>query len=1049
MSGKGYLAHLITLLNTESAGKKLLITEQEREEEAVSRLLQDYALSDALRARTLRFGETLITGMRNQQRNFSLEPWLQEYGLDNQEGLTLMQLAEALLRIPDQASAEQFISDKLQQASWKSHLGQSESLWVNASTFGLDLGADTLSALSSPEGFGAGLKQVVQRLGKPLILSAAKKAMQGLASHFIVGQSIEDALTKAPDSDTSERIQHCCSFDMLGEAAMTDQDALRYHRAYTEAIQALSQYSKQDQTGHSISIKLSALHPRYEPVQADALKIVQERLFDLVELAVEHDIELTLDAEESWRLETQLLLLTSLFKQQKFLPEHRIGIAVQAYQKRARSVLTYLNELARIYRSYIPVRLVKGAYWDTEIKHAQVHGLGDYPVFTRKASTDLNYLVCARELLNRHERLRPQFATHNAHTVASILAMAAEAHSHSLEFQRLYGMGTELYEQLEQPEFAEVGQIRCRTYAPVGSFETVLPYLIRRLLENGANSSFVHQMGQEKDVEQLLEDPGEEVSRYTALRNPLTPHPERLYGASRRNSRGIDLGLLCNIDQYRSELDAIRNQRWIIPPLATEDKDERAILSPANQEEVVARIPVHSRQQALTMFVNAERASKDWQLLGLNERCQILEQLATNLEANRLNLLSVLMREGGKCLHNAIAELREAVDFCLYYAAQGRKIDQQPKQCDGPTGETNTLELEARGTIVCISPWNFPLAIFVGQVSAALVAGNTVLARPASTTPVSAYLAVEAMHQAGVPKDVVQLLLCTAADMEWCLGQQDPLDGVLFTGSNLTAKRIQRTLAGREGALVPLIAETGGQNCLIADSSALPEQLVQDVVESAFDSAGQRCSALRVLYLQQEIFEPVIELLTGAMKQLRIGAPENSETDIGPLISREALNKLEHYVAGYRDGGKLLFQSKLEAGLSDGFYFAPCLLQAESLAQLQEEMFGPVLHVISYSYDRKHQIINEINRCGYGLTLGVHSRSECFTREVAERAKVGNVYINRNIIGATVGVQPFGGRGLSGTGPKAGGPNYLTRLMHEKTISINTAAAGGNVDLLN
>lgn len=1004
------------------------------EETLVRKLMEHPAASfpppDTLR----RHAEPLLAASREAPGGVRIETLLQEYSLDTREGITLMCLAEALVRIPDRWTAERFLEDRLRDGDWIHHLGHSDAFWVNASTWGLLLAGRLCQPPVDAEGPGDVLRKLAQRLGEPVLLGAVRTAMGVLGRQFVAGETITEALAHARQA---VRKGYCHSYDMLGEAALTDTDTERYLAAYDGALEALARQQREHRADATLSIKLSAFHPRFEPRQPAALARIRHILLPLLGKARHHDIPVTLDAEESWRLEPSLRLFQDLIQAPSLRGWGGLGLAVQAYQKRALAVLEWLGAISREQHTQIPVRLVKGAYWDSEIKWAQQQGLCDYPVFTRKESTDLQYQVCAHYLLHGQHLLQPQFATHNAVTVGTILAMAESAHERPFEFQRLHGMGEALYDKL----LTRSGNpIPCRVYSPVGSFRELLPYLVRRLLENGANTSFVrHARNELETSDMLLRTPFDLLVTKETLRHTAVPPPEHLYGSARRNSAGIAIDGHQERECLLAELAPWRHHAWMCGT-------GQSVHDPADQRRLTGSAPVHDRHSCLQAMARAASAFPAWTARAVEERARILETFGDLLEKHRAELCMLLMREAGKTLPNALGEIREAVDFCRYYAQQAR-LTLQPMGLPGPTGESNRLEVGGRGVMLCISPWNFPLAIFIGQVVAALVSGNCVLAKPSRHTPLLALRATDILYESGVPDSVMHCLCAGGSEIETLIGHP-ALGGVLFTGSLPVARTLAMSLASREGPLLPLIAETGGQNAMIVDSSALPEQVIRDIATSAFDSAGQRCSALRVAWLQEDIADTVLEGLKGHLAHLHVGDPLQIDTDIGPVISRDARHSLEAHIDRFRAQGRLLFRGRLPSNVPEGQFVSPAVIQLDSMNALQTEIFGPVLHVIRYKAGELDRIIAEIRASGYGLTLGVHTRIESVWQRLSSEIPAGNIYINRNMIGATVGVQPFGGQGLSGTGPKAGGPHYLQRLVHEKTITRNTAASGGNADLL-
>jgi len=988
----------------------------------------------------------LVRTVRAARSRGGVDALLHEYDLSSREGVVLMCLAEALMRVPDAETADRLIGDKLAVGDWAAHLGHSESLFVNASTWGLLLSGRMLQARARGDGdLGEVLRGLLRRSGEPVIRGAVRHAMRILGQQFVMGRNIEEALRRAA---TVEAAGFTHSYDMLGEAACSAADARRYLEAYRRAIRAIGRASRGSdvQGSPGISVKLSALHPRYAFSQREAmLPAMIERLAELASEARAVGIGLCVDAEEANRLDLSLEVIEAVAGMTELRDWAGFGLAIQAYQKRCHALIDWLAALARRQRRQLMVRLVKGAYWDSEIKDSQQMGYPDYPVFTRKANTDVSYLACARKLLEAGDCLYPQFATHNAHSVAWVLHVAG---GRRCEFQRLHGMGEALYADLVR----ERG-VRCRVYAPVGSHEDLLPYLVRRLLENGANSSFVNRIHDERlPVEAMVADPVDSVRGLATVRHPRIPLPQALYGEERRNARGIDLTDHTLLEPLGAAMRAAAERGWCARPLITGRApgggEPRLVHDPADRRRVVGEVVWASAAQADEAMASARRAAAAWDATPVSERVACARRMADLLESNLAELLALCVREAGKTLPDAVAEVREAVDFCRYYAQRAEQAFAGAHPLPGPTGERNILRLHGRGVFVCISPWNFPLAIFCGQVVAALVAGNAVIAKPAEQTCLIAQRAVTLLHEAGVPGDVLHLLPGDGT-IGAHLVAHPGTDGVAFTGSLETARLINRTLAERPGAIVPLIAETGGQNAMIADSTALPEQLVMDVIESAFQSAGQRCSALRVLYLQEDIAERVLEMLAGAMAELVVGDPAWLATDIGPVIDAEARTALLAHIESLRASGfRLLGESSLDRNATEhGYFVAPVAFEIPGMSALDREHFGPVLHVVRYSAKRLDAVIDAINASGYGLTLGVHTRMESVAEYIAARVRVGNCYVNRNQIGAVVGVQPFGGEGLSGTGPKAGGPHYLQRFAVERVVSTDTTAAGGNASL--
>jgi len=1015
------------------------------------RVLQDLlpraALDAAGAGRARRLARRLAEGARHRTLSRpGSDALLHEYDLSSEEGVLLMCLAEALLRIPDGATAERLIRDNLARGRWDRHLGHSQSALVNASTWGLLLTGRmvSLDGAVRREPLGA-LRRLASRIGEPTVRLALRAAMGVLARQFVLGRTMSEALDR---SESGTRY----SYDRLGEAARTAEDAEHYLHAYREAIAALA--GRGDAGGDDplalpgISVKLSALHPRYEYGQRGRLRrALGGRLLSLVSAAREAGVAVTLDAEEAERLELSLDLFQQVARAPGLSDWQGFGLAVQAYQKRARPLLGWIAELAGSLGHGIPVRLVKGAYWDTEIKRAQQLGLEGYPVFTRKSATDVSYLACARFMLEYPEAFHCQFATHNAYTLAWLTEAAGAGPRH--EFQRLHGMGEALYAEL-----AEVMDEPppCRVYAPVGDHDALLPYLVRRLLENGANTSFVNQLASDRTpLETLIADPVEQLTAVDCRPHPRIALPEALYGSERRNSRGIELTDPRALQLLDEELQAACEDAWQAGALVDGNPcggEARPVTAPADRRRQLGSVREAGESEVAKALDGAAAAAEGWDRTPADRRAHCLEQAAELFERHRAELIARVVHEGGRTLADAVAELREAVDYCRYYAAQARRLFGGPHTLPGPTGERNELSLHGRGVFACISPWNFPLAIFTGQVVAALAAGNAVIAKPARQTPLTALRVVELLHAAGIPPSVLQLLPGSGAAIGTQLLDDERVSGVVFTGSTETAWTLQSRLAARRGPIVPLIAETGGQNAMIVDSSALTEQVTVDVLQSAFDSAGQRCSALRVLFLQEDIAERQLAMLAGAMDELVIGDPLELRTDVGPVIDDSAREGLQHHAERMRREGRIVRELALPGACAHGSYVAPMLVEIDTLKRLTGEVFGPVLHVVRYHADALDAVIDAVNGTGYGLTLGVHSRIEATWQRVRARARVGNLYVNRNMVGAVVGVQPFGGEGLSGSGPKAGGPHYLPRFALERAVSVNTTAMGGNASLL-
>ncbi|TKB51441.1 bifunctional proline dehydrogenase/L-glutamate gamma-semialdehyde dehydrogenase PutA [Ferrimonas sediminicola] len=1016
-------------------------------EELLQLVPQDQASIDRITDKAA----NLVTEVRNVEKRglaVGIDAFLQQYSLETQEGVILMCLAEALLRIPDAATADALIEDKLSGADWARHLKGSDSVLVNASTWGLMLTGRVVTLDKTLDGNPNHLlARLVNRVGEPIIRKAMYAAMKIMGKQFVLGRSISEALKNSEDNRS---LGYTHSYDMLGEGALTMDDAKRHFQEYLDAIHNLGnhQYKNSQAPLPTISVKLTAIHPKFEAAHRElVLEELYRWVIALISEGRKFGVGITMDAEEADRLELYLELFEKLYRSEEAQGWGNFGVVVQAYAKTALPVLCWLNALAGEQGDRIPVRLVKGAYWDSEIKHCQQLGVDNYPVFTRKSATDVSYLACARYLLSDLTRgnLYPQFASHNAHTVAAVMDMAGDR---DYEFQRLHGMGQELYD----PVLSRHHQL-VRIYAPVGAHEDLLPYLVRRLLENGANSSFVHKVvDPNTPVESLIEHPVTTLTQCPTLHNNKIVLPQQIFGSERRNSKGINMNIAVESRTFFAKLDGFKETQWHAAPLiggkTINCGEARTVTSPQDRRRSVGQVHFADAETIELAVKVANAAFPAWNRTGVDVRANAIEALADLLETHREELIALCTREAGKTLQDGIDEVREAVDFCRYYAVQARKMQGEPTVLPGPTGELNELFVQGRGTFLCISPWNFPLAIFLGQVVAALVTGNTVIAKPAEQTSLVAYRAVQLAHEAGVPGDVLALLPGTGALVGGTLTADDRIGGVCFTGSTQTAKVINRSLAGRDGAIVPLVAETGGQNAMVVDSTSLPEQVVKDVVQSAFASAGQRCSALRVLYVQEEVADKVIGLLKGAMAQLHVGNPALHKTDLGPVIDETAQGNLLAHIDRITEEGKLICQAPLSDECSNGTFIQPTAVEIHSITQLEKEHFGPILHVIRYRSSDLDQVVAEINSTGFGLTLGIHSRNESHALHIADRVNVGNAYINRNQIGAVVGVQPFGGQGLSGTGPKAGGPHYLTRFVTEKTRTNNITAIGGNATLL-
>ena len=988
----------------------------------------------------------------SRHRHGGVDAFMHEYGLTSEEGVILMCLAEALLRIPDKDTADALIVEKIGSGRWEKHLGASDSLFVNASTFGLMLTGSVVKLGEDKSSGPAGiLKRLVARSGEPFIRQAVRQAMRILADNFVLGRTIKEALARAA---ALEAKGYRFSYDMLGERARSADDATRYFDRYLSAVEAVGKaagasprHSAALFERPSLSVKLSAIHPRFDPGKEDRLgRELLPRLIELARAARRHDLGLTIDAEEQDRLELTLDQFAAAFSHPALEGWPGLGIAVQAYGKRTIPVLRWLRRLADQQRKRIPVRLVKGAYWDSEIKWAQERGLADYPVFTRKLATDVSYLAAMRLLLADANAFFPQFATHNAQTMASVAVAAGDR---SIEFQRLHGMGEALYEDMLERDGRGLA---CRIYAPVGAHADLVPYLVRRLLENGANTSFVNRLADDAlPVEAIVADPVETAERERDRQVRLLPRPPEIFAPARLNSEGMALYEPATRAALYRELETALAAPYAAAPIVTGEvggrREAEVVLCPHDHRQRIGTVVTADRATIDAAVGGAERAAAAWDGAGGAARAQLLEGAADLYELNRAQLMAVVVREAGKTLENALGDVREAVDFLRYYANEARRLFAAPVSLPGVTGESNLLNLRGRGPFACISPWNFPLAIFTGQVAAALAAGNPVLAKPAEQTPIAAYLATQLLHEAGVPPEVLQLLP-GGGEVGAALIKDQRLAGVAFTGSNETGWAIQTALAERRGAMIPFIAETGGINAMIADSSALPEQVIRDLVRSAFDSAGQRCSAARLFFVQDDVAKVMLDMLVGAVEALDIGDPLHFATDVGPVIDDDAVARLEAHKLRMQRQARQLVDLALPDECRDGTYVAPAVYALDDADLLTQEVFGPILHVVTFASGHLDKVVESINRTGYGLTLGLHSRIAAVAQFVAERARVGNLYVNRNQIGAVVGAQPFGGEGLSGTGPKAGGPNYLVRFASERVRSTDLTATGGNVGLL-
>ena len=1015
------------------------------EERVVQERLEQAALPASARPVAAAIARTLVERVR-AHKPAGLDAFMHAYDLGSDEGVALMCLAEALLRIPDAETADELIHDKLSGPDWAEKLGGSRSTFVNAATISLLLTGKVLdSANDRTEGWRASLGRAVGRLGEPVIRTAVGQGMKILGGQFVFGRTIDEALARA-SPEQAKGLSH--SFDMLGEAAKTHADAARYADAYRGALDRIAASASGGfRAAPGISVKLSALHPRYEYSHADEAKAaILPVLRELAAKASAADVHFTIDAEEADRLELSLDLIETLAADETLFANGwgGFGLALQAYSKRAVPLVDWVAALARKHRRRFMVRLVKGAYWDSEIKAAQVAGLDDYPVFTRKVATDVSYLACAKAMLAADDVIYSAFATHNANTIGAVKALAG---GKSIEFQRLHGMGEGLYDELAKLE-RERGEAQTpvRIYAPVGSHKELLAYLVRRLLENGANSSFVNRIADEAiPLDALVRDPVAELSALSPRRNPAIPLPNAIFGAGRRNSAGCDLSDPLVREPLVARLATLEQRKWSAKPTTGQGTAPRPVIAPFDPRHIVGEVRDATPASVDAAARAASAAQRRWDALGGTARARLLDRSADLFEAHRESFYSLCIREAGKTLPDAVLEVREAVDFLRFYAAEARAKFAAATPLPGPTGELNELRVHGRGVFACISPWNFPLAIFIGPVAAALAAGNAALAKPAEQTPLIGALAIELLHEAGIPREVVQLVPGDGS-VGAALTTHPLIAGVAFTGSTDTARAINRGLADRPGPIIPLIAETGGQNVMIVDSSALPEQVTRDVIASSFQSAGQRCSALRVLFIQDDVADTMLAMIAGAMQALTVGDPRDLRTDVGPVIDQDAHNALAAHAAELDSKARLL--AKLDLPDLPGHFIAPAMYEIASLADLDREHFGPLLHVVRWKSGELEAVLDAINATGFGLTLGLQSRIDTTRALVEARARVGNLYVNRNQIGAVVESQPFGGEGLSGTGPKAGGPNYVLRFATERVTCIDTTAAGGNATLM-
>ncbi len=1026
------------------------------EDISVAALLNASRLSDADLASIEGNAVAIVEALRARpEMQTTLDGFLQEYGLSNKEGVALMRLAEAMLRIPDAETRALLIADKIAPGDWAAHIGQSGTRLVNASTWALLLtGRITGYEDEKDSRFFAFLGKMTNRLGEPVIRKAVGQAMKIMGGEFVLGENIADAHKRGRKLFGKDQIY---SFDMLGEGARTAADARRHFAAYQDAIQRVGAMQGGGSVAQrsGVSVKLSAICPRYEFAKAgEAIEEISTQLLALLRQAMAANVKLTVDAEEADRLEMSLQIFERVARAANFGEYSGFGLAVQAYGKRARAVISRIATLGREIGVHFMVRLVKGAYWDAEIKHAQELGLPGFSVFTRKSTTDLSYLICAQDMLSHSDVLFCQFATHNAHTICAIMHIGKDM-PEAFEFQRLHGMGEAVY-AIAREQFEAFPAVRI--YAPVGGHKDLLAYLVRRLLENGANSSFVNRfMDADLPAAQVVQDPVAITRNLDCIAHSQITAPKDLFASkddhamSRANSTGLDLSDADDVAALEHEIDRIYTARYSVTSLLGSVKSRSShpieITNPANKNDILGHaLQADSADIDPAMHI-AHKAQRGWDQRGGPDRARLLNVAADMMDARLMPLCALLIREAGKTRDDAIAEVREAVDFLRYYAGQAAREFGEPIMLPGPVGEVNTLSLQGRGVFICISPWNFPLAIFVGQLAAALAAGNSVMAKPAPQTPIIAYEAVRLLHQAGIPNDVLMLVIGDAA-IGAALIEHPLVAGVAFTGSTATAKRINSVLADKSGPIVPLIAETGGQNVMFVDSTALLEQVTDDVVKSSFRSAGQRCSALRVLYVQSDIADAAIEMIKGAMDLLKTGDPRALDTDVGPVIDEMAAKNLHQHIEELKAKGLQPYAVPASADVDRGLFVLPHMIEISSMAVLDKENFGPILHVVRYQADKLDEALADAFSSGFGLTLGIHTRMDRRWQEIAKNAPVGNIYVNRNMVGAVVGSQPFGGQGLSGTGFKAGGPRYLYRFASEKTISVNSTASGGNVELL-
>lgn len=1009
------------------------LNEEKYIKEILPQIECDFRVNLAIKKRALSYIEHIV-----KDTNFAVEQFLQKYSLSTEEGVAIICLAESLIRIPDQKTSINLVIDKLSGKSWVKHISFAKSRIVELSSIGIFAVGKLIDFTKAKNS----VLDMVKRISDPIILKAIKSAIKFLGKEFIIGYDIESGFQEA-----RKKPNYLYSFDLLGESSRTETQATSYYNAYIHAIDKMEFYfPSHGETlfeRPNLSVKLSALFPRVELLKIQEIEVrLMPRLIEIIRKARDNRITVTFDAEECRRQDVYLYVLTKLILREEFKDYSGIGFVVQAYQKRAASIIDYVIKLSKNTKKHIPLRLVKGAYWDTEIKYAQENGFSDYPVFIKKEYVDANYLFCARKIFENRESIYAQFATHNAYTAAYIIELFGNS---EYEMQKLFGMGNSLYDVIskERP---------VRIYAPIGKMEDLLAYLMRRLLENGANTSFVNKVNSiELNREDLVLPIDMQVRNALAISSKIKL-PKYIY-ENRYNSLGIDLGYIMNLEILENEIAKYSNKVYTAGSIIAGNeivvqKHSKDVFRPGNISEKIGEISYAKVSELKSAIEVADKTFIEWAKTPVKKRAEHIKKLAELMEENKHELYSLLIREGGKSLQDAIGEVREAIDFCNYYSIKAEEIIVD-KNLPGVTGERNTLSWHARGVFLCISPWNFPLAIFLGQIVAALVAGNTVLCKPADQTSLIANYAIKLLYNTGMPRNVIQLLLAKGSLIGETVVSDERIKGVAFTGSNETAKSINLTLAHREGAIIPLIAETGGQNAMIVDSSALLEQVCDDVIASAFYSAGQRCSALRVLYVQEEIYEDLVKIISGAMEELKIGDTFDITNDIGPVIDDKSKAQLAKHIEELKEAGfNVLATHPMNNSLSNGYFFYPHIMEINSINDLKAENFGPILHVCKYKEKDIDKVIDEINNYGYGLTFGVQSRIDHKIESIASKINVGNIYVNRSTIGAQVESHPFGGENKSGTGFKAGGPHYLLRFMTERAISVNLTASCGNIELL-